>query len=94
MRSRSGVSRKDFARTAVRFERKLELSGEGHRFHDLVRWGAAASTVPSYLQFDGATLGAALGGASFTAGKHEVYPIPQEQIDARAPGVLQQHRGY
>lgn len=85
---------KGFARTAVRFERKLELAGEGHRFYDLVRWGTAASTIQSYLQFDGATLGAALGGASFTAGKNERYPIPQEQIDARGPGVLQQNPGY
>jgi tetratricopeptide (TPR) repeat protein len=85
---------KDVARTAVRFERKLELSGEGHRFYDLVRWGTAAASIQSYLQFDGATLAAALGGASFTAGKNEVYPIPQEQIDARAPGVLQQNPGY
>ena len=83
-----------FARTVVRFERKLELSGEGHRFYDLVRWGTAASTIQSYLQFEGATLGAALGGASFTAGKNELYPIPQEQLDARAPGVLQQNPGY
>ena len=32
---------KDDARKAVRFERKIELGMEGHRFFDLVRWGIA-----------------------------------------------------
>lgn len=84
----------DAARTAVRFERKLELSGEGHRFFDLVRWGIAATTINTYLQFDGARLTSALGGATFTAGKDELYPIPQGQIDIHGADVLKQNNGY
>ena len=82
------------ATDAVRFERKLELSGEGHRFFDLVRWGVAAPVLNAYLQFEGARLITALGGATFTAGKNEVYPIPQAQIDIQGADVLKQNPGY
>lgn len=82
------------ARTAVRFERKLELSGEGHRFYDLVRWGIAEQALNAYLAYDGARLTDALGGAKFTAGKSEYYPIPQGQIDIHGADVLSQNPGY
>jgi hypothetical protein len=39
------------ARDKVRFERKLELSGEGHRFFDLVRWGIAEPELNAYLSY-------------------------------------------
>ena len=83
----------DAARTAVRFERRLELSGEGHRFFDLVRWGVAAPTINAYLKFEGGILTNQLGGTSFTAGKNEYMPIPQAQLDLQ-PGVLKQNPGY
>lgn len=84
----------DAARTAVRFERKLELSGEGHRFFDLVRWGVAAETLNTYLQYESQYLVTKFGGASFTAGKSEKYPIPQAQIDIQGSDVLSQNPGY
>ncbi|MDI9880383.1 RagB/SusD family nutrient uptake outer membrane protein [Flectobacillus longus] len=85
---------KAVARTAVRFERKLELSGEGHRFFDLVRWGIAESTINAYLSYEGAKLITALGSAKFTANKNEYLPIPQTQIDIQGKDILKQNPGY
>ncbi len=81
------------ARNAVRFERKLELSGEGHRFFDLVRWGIAETTLNAYLTQEGKVLTTALGGATYTA-KAAFQPIPQDQIDLQGAGVLKQNPGY
>jgi hypothetical protein len=57
-------------------ERRFELSGEGHRFFDLVRTGQAAQFI------DG-----------FQVGKHELFPIPQVEIDL-AGGNWSQNPGY
>jgi len=82
------------ANTAIRMERKLELSGEGHRFYDLVRWGIADQVLDAYLTFEGSRLNVALGGATFTPNQDEVYPIPQTQIDIQGADVLKQNPGY
>ena len=57
-------------------ERRYELSGEGHRFFDLVRTGKAADFING-----------------FVVGKHEVFPIPQVEIDL-AGGNWPQNNGY
>jgi hypothetical protein len=57
-------------------ERRFELSGEGHRFFDLVRTGKAALEIPGFIP-----------------GKHEVFPIPQVEIDL-AGGRWPQNPGY
>lgn len=85
---------KDVARTAVRFERKLELSGEGHRFFDLVRWGTAEKEVNAYLAYESKKLSGALGGAKFTPNKNEYLPLPQDQVDLLGKDVLIQNPGY
>ncbi|MCF0053327.1 RagB/SusD family nutrient uptake outer membrane protein [Dyadobacter chenwenxiniae] len=85
---------KDAARSAVRFERKLELSGEGHRFFDLVRWEIADSVLNAYLTYEGKKLSGALGGTKFTAKKNEFLPVPQEQIDLLGKDILVQNPGY
>ncbi|WP_044173172.1 RagB/SusD family nutrient uptake outer membrane protein [Flectobacillus major] len=90
----SAFADKDAARKALRFERKLELSGEGHRFFDLVRWGVAEKEINAYLSYEGRLLTIALGGAKFTPGKSEYLPIPQTQIDRQGKDVLKQNPGY
>ncbi len=91
----SSFPSKDFATKALRMERKLELSGEGHRFFDLARWGTAADELNKYLPYEAAQgLVTKFGGARFTAGKNEYYPIPQTQIDIQGSDVLSQNSGY
>jgi hypothetical protein len=82
------------ARTAVQFERKLELSGEGHRFYDLVRWGIAEPTLNTFIAYESKLLPTAYSGAKFTAGKDEYLPIPQTQIDYQGKDILKQNPGY
>lgn len=80
------VQGKDFARNAVRFERKLELAMEGHRFFDLQRYdngtGYMANVLNAYIEHENNSFDyLILKGAKFTQGRNELYPIPQSQID-------------
>lgn len=85
----------DATREKVRFERKLELSGEGHRFFDLVRWGNVADVITDYLAYEAPKLpSGTLAGAKFTTGQDELLPIPQSQIDIVGKDILQQNPGY
>ena len=69
----------DYARKALRMERRLELAMEGNRWFDLVRWGTVVDTVNKYMQFE-KKYQTYYEGASIT--DDEVYlPVPYEEVN-------------
>ena len=85
---------KTAATNALRMEENLELTQEGHRFFDLVRWGVADPVLNAYLANESKLLVTMFGGASFKSGKAEYLPIPQTQIDIQGKDILTQNPGY
>jgi len=81
-----------FARTAVRYERRLELAMEGQRFFDLRRRGDADSVLTNYVAVEKNRLGWISNEAAFTS-RHHLYPIPQIQIEL-SHGALKQNTGW
>ncbi|MFK7903922.1 MAG: RagB/SusD family nutrient uptake outer membrane protein, partial [Chitinophagales bacterium] len=75
---------------AIIEERVLELSGESHRFFDLVRWGLADDYMgATSLHGDHPK---SLSGGTFQTGKHEYIWIPDSELSANAN--LSQNPGY
>lgn len=66
----------------LKHERITELSGEGHRFEDLQRWGDLG---PALASRDA-------GFANFKIGKDELLPIPHYDLDVNPN--LKQNPGY
>jgi hypothetical protein len=93
------------ARTAVQYERRLELAMEGQRFFDLKRLGIAHQVLNAYL--DGVGGGAEqdrrgylVAAERWTGGatdRHYLYPIPAIQIQLSRSGgqeTLKQNSGW
>lgn len=87
----------DAARTAVRFERKLELALEGHRFFDLRRWGIAKDYINNeYLPVE-KTKRTYLDASGGMEDRHALYPLPSVQIElskVNGEPQLKQNAGY
>ena len=87
------------ARKALRWERRVELAMEGHRFFDLRRWGLLSTTLNKYFEsektdeYDGQTYALYYKDAFFTAGKNEYFPIASNQMNY-VQGLYHQNKGY
>lgn len=86
LRTRAGIpTLTAIDRLAIWHERRIELALEHDRFFDIVRQQA--------IQPGRAVQAFQAHGKTFTVNKHEVFPIPQVQIQLSG-GVLTQNPGY
>lgn len=79
---------------AIRHERRVELAMEGHRWFDICRWGGFdGQGVKAHMDAYAATESQEARDemADFVAGKHELFPIPEEE---RMLNPMEQNPGY
>ncbi len=82
----AGLSQ-DEMREVIRHERHVEFPWEGTRYFDLIRWGIAKDVIPTVTLF-----GESLDARVFIEPKHNLWPIPQKEIDLNPN--LSQNPGY
>jgi hypothetical protein len=82
----------DYARKALRFERRLEFALEDCHFFDLVRWGIAGDFTNTYFAQEKSKY-VNIASAKFVPGRDEYLPIPQNEITL-TNGLLKQNPGY
>lgn len=82
----------NYARQALRWERRLEFGMESSRFFDLVRWGVAADVINTYYRSEESRR-SYYSTANFTKGKNEYLPIPYSQITASG-NLCKQNNGW
>ncbi|MDP4201684.1 MAG: RagB/SusD family nutrient uptake outer membrane protein [Bacteroidota bacterium] len=82
----------DFARKALRWERRLEFAMEGSRFFDLTRWGVTDIVINNYYRKE-ELKHTFFQGAQFTKNKNEYVPVPIQQINF-SKGIYHQNYGF
>lgn len=82
---------KEKAFEALRWERRIELAMEGHRWYDLARWGMAAEILNSYTKYEAKYLGK-YSNSVYNA-KWATMPIPHNEIQ-KMDGLLVQNENW
>ncbi|MDH3651404.1 MAG: RagB/SusD family nutrient uptake outer membrane protein [Saprospiraceae bacterium] len=85
------------AREAVRFERRIEMAHEGHRYFDLLRWGIADEVINTdYLPVEKTKRNYLVPSPGYQS-KNSMFPLPSVQIElskVEGQAMLQQNPGY
>ncbi len=80
----------DEAMHAIKFERKLELGQEGHRYYDLQRWGEVVSELQRIMDYESTMQWGSMLYYNTTIGPEDVnFPVPQPQIDISRGTIVQ-----
>ncbi len=80
----------DEAMTAIKFERKLELGQEGHRYYDLQRWGDVVTELQRIMDYESTMEWGPNLYSNTTIGPEDVnFPVPQRQIDITQGAIVQ-----
>ena len=78
---------------AIRFERRLEMSMEGHRLFDLRRWGNAMEVMNEYFPNEARTILSFADEAPVYEARHNLMPISLQVID-ESLGSITQNPGF
>ena len=87
----SQFSTKDKAFEALRWERRIELCMEGHRWYDLARWGIIADVLNDYVKYESKYL--TKYSNSVYSPKWVTLPIPFNEI-LKMDGLLVQNENW
>lgn len=81
-------------RTALYWERGFELAFEGQRKYDLIRWGILKEALVLFGENTDSQVSSYPAGENFQKGKHELFPIPEDELQINYKLNNQNNPGY